>query len=51
MSIKFWMNKEGRKPANTKRKAYLFTLGSFVTMFLYFVFPLFLVERHTNLKK
>ncbi|MRU02812.1 hypothetical protein EKU33_28840, partial [Bacillus anthracis] len=33
MSIRVWMNKEGRKPANTKRKAYLFTLGSFVTMF------------------
>ncbi|MFI2801027.1 hypothetical protein ACH2G3_24605 [Bacillus cereus] len=33
MNFKFGMNKQGRKPANTKRKAYLFTLGSFVTMF------------------
>ncbi|TCW47541.1 hypothetical protein EC917_12412 [Bacillus thuringiensis] len=33
MNFKFGMSKEGRKPANTKRKAYLFTLGSFVTMF------------------
>lgn len=33
MHLKFWGNKEGRKPANAKRKAYLLTLGSFVTMF------------------
>jgi hypothetical protein len=33
MRLKFWENKEGRKPANAKRKAYLLTLGSFVTMF------------------
>ncbi|TXR91724.1 hypothetical protein DN390_28825 [Bacillus sp. SH7-1] len=33
MRLKFWENKEGRKAANSKRKAYLLTLGSFVTMF------------------
>ncbi|QWH54334.1 hypothetical protein [Bacillus mycoides] len=33
MNFNFGKSKEGRKPANTKRKAYLFTLGSFVTMF------------------
>lgn len=33
MRLKVWENKEGRKPANAKRKAYLLTLGSFVTMF------------------
>ncbi|MEC3226124.1 hypothetical protein P9027_29850 [Bacillus thuringiensis] len=33
MRLKFLGNKEGRKPANTKRKAYLLTLGSFVAMF------------------
>lgn len=33
MRLKFWENKEGRKAANAKRKAYLLTLGSFVTMF------------------
>lgn len=33
MRLKFLGNKEGRKPANTKRKAYLLTLGSFVVMF------------------
>lgn len=33
MRLKFWENKEGRKSANAKRKAYLLTLGSFVTMF------------------
>ncbi|AWC30972.1 hypothetical protein R6231_14215 [Bacillus cytotoxicus] len=33
MRLKFFGSKEGRKPANTKRKAYLLTLGSFVTMF------------------
>ncbi|AAW30975.1 hypothetical protein FOC89_00610 (plasmid) [Bacillus thuringiensis] len=33
MRLKFWENKDVRKPANAKRKAYLLTLGSFVTMF------------------
>ncbi|EJR50165.1 hypothetical protein IIO_06478 [Bacillus cereus VD115] len=42
MRLKFWENKEGRKPANAKRRAYLLTLGSFVTMFFVLcISPLF----------
>ncbi|WP_144609035.1 hypothetical protein [Bacillus cereus] len=33
MRLKFGAEKEGRKPANTKRRAYMLTLGSFVAMF------------------